>query len=214
MGKKAQEPPIESINQSQINQSISEQLEEPIAVSTYPETHELSRPEKVEIQKDSLQLGIAAGYTGRSLREIESSLHRIEAQMTTKDWFMVNFEDKTPQLIELLKKHDENEEQRFEVMQKTLLSLRGIAMETPEPHRTEILTRIQTLEGQLHLRPKMQRLIESVKEAKEISYADLAQKLNISQDGLRGLVSETLNKTNKLEKLKKERKVFLHYIGD
>ncbi|MFQ6120579.1 MAG: hypothetical protein ACE5KE_11945, partial [Methanosarcinales archaeon] len=55
----------------------------------------------LEVQKDSLQLGIAAGYTGRSLKGIESSLNRIEAQMPTKDWFISYFGDQTPKLADL-----------------------------------------------------------------------------------------------------------------
>lgn len=212
-GKKAQEEAVESLTQSQITQSLTQIPKEAVAVTTYPETHELSPPPKMELERDSLQLGIAAGYTGRSIRDIEASLSRIEVQMTTKDWFLANFEDRTPELIELLKQHDENEEKRLNNIQKALNSLRGIAEAAPEPLKTQILAQVQAVE-EAHLRPKMQMLIQTVKEAREISYTDLAQKLNISEDALRGLVSQIVKKTNKIERFKRNKKGWVRYIGD
>ena len=44
-----------------------------------------------EIEKDSLQLGFAAGYTGRSIHDIHKSLERIETMMPSREWILFHF---------------------------------------------------------------------------------------------------------------------------
>jgi superfamily I DNA/RNA helicase len=168
----------------------------------------------MENLKEPFQLGLAAGYTGRAIKEIESSLHRIESQMVTKDWFASTFEDKTPDLINLLRLHEEEEKKRFEIINNLLTSLQKAAEKAPQPIKTDLLSHIAAIENQLPLTPKMEGLILAVKEFGEISYQDLASKLGISVSGLRGLLTHTLRRTNKIERVIKNGKGWVRYKGD
>jgi len=169
---------------------------EPLRDTT--KTSEISEP--IELQKDSLRLGIAAGYTSRAIKEIESSLIRIESNMVTRDWFTNQFEDRTPELIDILKKHDENMQKRFESIENSLDLLKKIAEKAPEPIKTELLGGIRAIKIQLPLTSKMKQLISIVREAKEISYEDLRLKLGITRSALRGLLSNTLKRTSEIER--------------
>ena len=86
-----------SINQS-LNQSITQSEVEVIEPA--------SNTEYIRIQKDALELGLAAGYAGRSLHNIESTLERMESLMVTKDWM-------TGKLDEITNSHESNEQKRF-----------------------------------------------------------------------------------------------------
>jgi len=156
----------------------------------------------IELQKDSLQLGVAAGYTGRALKEIESSLRRIETGMVSRDWFASQFEDRTPELIETMKKHDENISKRFESIEKLLESLKKTAEKAPEPIKTEIFEKIEAVETEMPLSPKMKRLVSVVEEVGDISYDDLCSRLGLRRSSLRGLLTKTLKRTSKLERYK------------
>lgn len=173
---------------------------------------------------ESLQLGIAAGYTGRSLREIESSLHRIESLMVTKDWFKSEFQDISPQLLEnlkiikqLIEQHETNQQKRFEFIRESLERLEETARKAPEPIRKEILTETEKI--RIHLpgktiTPRMQEVINIIREAGEITYEEVANKLDKSPHYIRGLVSD-INKIKPcIETFQKpgERKKWLRYI--
>ena len=163
--------------------------------------------------KESFQLGLAAGYTGRAIKEIESSLHRIESQIVTKDWFISTFEDKTPELISLLRSHEEEEKKRFEILNNLLVSFLQKTCEKPPQPTTESFSQV-TVDEQLPLTPKMEKLVLVVKECGEISYKDLACRLGISISGLRGLLTHTLRRTNKLERIIKNGKGWVRYKGN
>ncbi len=167
-------------NLIQINQSIN---------------HQISQQEKssIELEKDSLQLGLAAGYAGRALKEIESSLTRIESQMITKDWFTLQLRD---QLIKMLEEHEENEQKRFETILEALNSLKEIAQKAPEPVKSELLTQIRAMETKLPLTRRMNEILEILKQVGEISYSELAARLNISESALRGLLSHMAKRTS------------------
>jgi len=171
----------------------------------------LSHP--VELQRDSLQLGIAAGYTGKALREIESSLSRIESQMTSKDWFSSQFEDKTPHLIEMLDQHEKNSQQRFEAIQSRLDSLKETAGRAPEPFKTQLMEQISSIEMQMPLTPKMKELLDIVKQTGQISYEDLHTRLNIGLSALRGLLSNMVKRTNEIERFDRDGKGWVKYTG-
>jgi hypothetical protein len=164
--------------------------------------------------REHFQLGLAAGYTGRSIKEIESSLSRIESQMVTKDWFLSNFEDKTPHLIELLRSHEEEEKKRFELLNNILASLQKSIEKTPQSTEVLSFTQVTQPPKQLPLTSKMEGLILTVKEFGEISYQDLALKLGISVSGLRGLLTNTLRRTNKIERFIRDGKGWVRYKGD
>lgn len=165
----------------------------------------LSRP--VEIQKESLQLGVAAGYTGKSIKEIETSLARIESQMTSRDWFMSNFEDRTPKVLGILsdiknalEKHDLNASKRFESIESALNRMMTTARTAPVPIRNELVKEIESIRSTLPLAPKMMQLVEIVKEAGKISYDDLGRRLGVTRSSLRGLLSNTMRRTEEIER--------------
>jgi hypothetical protein len=191
----------------------SDQIDkENYGVEAILETPQLSP--SVPIQKDSLQLGFAAGYTGKTLKEIESSLSRIEHQMISRDWFSSEFEDKTPELIQMMNIHEENEQKRFEAIQNILHSLRSTAERAPEPLKTEMMERISSIEMQMPLTPKMKELLQTTKESKEISYDDLSTKLDIGVSALRGLLSNMVKRTKDIERFEKDGKGWVKYTGN
>jgi|SRR3989304_3057541 len=220
---KRSEETIESIeidNQSSINQSIDIVPEvTPISEEIHgtPEST-LWTAEKVPIvEKDSYHLGLAAGYTGKSIRSIEDSLSRIESQMVTKDWFSVTFEDNSPKIIEKLDKIDQNTAKIVENIEKILKSMEMTVFHAPEPLKTELYGHIQAIQNQLPLTPKQQMLIFVVKEVKEISYTNLANRLGITEDGLRGLLSITIRKANLasvMERFERNGKGWVRYKQD
>jgi len=198
---------IDSINQSQINQSITN-IEEN---SSFGQQQEKPQFTQIPMHKESLELGLAAGYAGKSLKEMEASLSRIETQLVTKDWFANTFEDKTPDLIETIKKHEENDQRRFELMQNMLNSLKITSNQAFDTPKIDTFSR-KIIEVQLSLTPKMQELVTSVKERGEMSYKDLAQKLLISEDALRGLLSNTTRRTKTIQRFEKDNKGWVRFI--
>jgi hypothetical protein len=204
--KKAQAQALQSINQSSINQSISESPQEP-SLYEQPQSSEVSPP--IELQKESIQLGLAAGYTGRALRDIERSLVRIESSMPSRDWFTIEFGDqkKVVELLEsirnILKIHDDLTMKHFEMLENTIYALQGIAQRAPEPVKTEILREIKTIEANLPPTPKMQQLINIVKQG-EINYTNLANALGITESALRGLLTLTIRRTGAVQRFEKD----------
>ena len=218
-GKKPEEAieSIESINQSPINQSIDEIAQENMPIDYYhgvPQSTIWATEKPPELQKDSFQLGLAAGYTGKSIRSIEDSLSRIELGMVTKDWFNVNYEDNSPKIIEKLDKIDENTMKMAENIEKIIKSMEMTIFRAPEPLKAELYEQIQAIQSHLPPTRKQQILISVVKEVKEISYTDLAVKLNITEDGLRGLLSTTIRKANVLERFERNGKGWVRYKAE
>lgn len=171
-----------------------------------------------EIEESSFKLGVASGYTGRSIRNIEDSLNRIESQMVTRDWFSVQYEDKTPELLEELSKvhheiqiNDKNDEKRFEIIQNILERMKNVANIAPSDVKFQLLDHIKAVESQMPLTKKMEELISIVKLSMKISYDDLAAKLNITVSALRGLLSTTLQRTNKIERFMVDGKGWVRY---
>lgn len=203
---------FESSNQA-IEQSINQSSEGigiPAENSQLNELQNESAPAPIELQKESIQLGLAAGYTGRALKEIESSLVRIESQSITKDWFIAQSEiqvQKVTRLLDsilnILKIHDDLTLKHFEMIERSILSLQGIAQKAPEPLRTELLNQINVIETQLPPTPKMEQLINIVKQVNEISYTDLSARLGISESALRGLLTLTIRRTGAVQRFEK-----------
>jgi type I site-specific restriction endonuclease len=160
-----------------------------------------------EIDESSFKLGVASGYTGHSIRNIEGALNRIESQMVTRDWFSVQFEDRTPELLREISSlhqemliHEKNEEKRFEIIQNILEKMKTIANIAPTDVKFNLLDQIKAVESQLPLTRKMEEVLSVVKTSNKISYEDLAAKLNITVSALRGLLSTTLQRTDKIER--------------
>lgn len=164
------------------------------------ESHE---PSQLEIERDSLQLGIAAGYTGRSIKDIDSALNRIESQMVTKDWLEIK-------LHQTMKEHENKLEIRFNRIEKVISPLLDMLHEIP---RTGIEQIKEKIEG-IRLTRKMNEVLQVVQASKEISYDNLAMKLNIERDNLRGLLSKIAKRTDKIQRFERNNNGWVRWIDD
>lgn len=208
-----------STSNTQIDELMNElrlmrETSQPTSVKTGSSTLQL-RP---QINKESFQLGLASGYTGRSIRNIEDSLTRIESNMVSKDWFRTEFEDTTPKLLEmmqslrfLLQEHDLNEIKHFQAIHDSLERMSTTAKMAPEPIKHEILHEIETIRHEIPLSPKMKELISVVKQSGQLSYEELAARLGITVSGLRGLLANTLVRTTEIERFLVDGKGWVRY---
>jgi hypothetical protein len=191
------------------NQARTHALDLSNQASTQTSTHardydSIPDTSSIELEKDSLQLGLAAGYTGKSIHDINSSLTRIETLMPSKDWMTI-------QLSEHFRNHEENEQRRLEVMLKALNSIHSISLEASEPVKTRLLDKINETESHLGLSNRMKELIQLVKYYGEVNYFDISQKMNLTESGFRSLLTMTLRRTNELEKFEKDNRKWLRY---
>lgn len=211
---------LQSLDKNDSIASIAEKRPEKIKEKPVPTTSRLYLAQKTEpiLDKDSFQVGLAAGYTGKSIKEIERSLDRIESQMITKDWFNLEFEDLTPELIGRVKsmqkgleEHDSSVQERFKAIQAAVEKMEGAAEKAPEPLKEDILKEIKAIKAQIPLSPKMKELIDIVKLEGEINYEDLAKRLGVTVSALRGLLSNTLKRTDEIERFKKAGRGWVRY---
>jgi len=174
------------------------------AQTPLPQMPMLAEPAKrqptIELQKDSLELGMAAGYAGRSLKEIESSMSRIETLMASKEWFTTQFGPQLRAIYDSIRVHDENTVRKLGVIEFLIQSLEKTAKRAPEPLKTELLEQIDAMTAELPLSPKMQEVINIVKQAGRISYDDLCTKLGVQRSSLRGLLANTMKRTSIIER--------------
>jgi predicted transcriptional regulator len=166
----------------------------------------------ISIDKESLKVGMAAGYISRSLISIEDGIERIEISMPSKEWITMNILPKIEQvqqaiynIREILMDHERNEEKRFEVLLEAINKLKTMAPSLPEPIKTEILSTVASLKSAT-LTPKMQQILDILKERREISYQELAEKLGITTDGLRGILSRMVKVCDEIERFEKDGK--------
>ncbi len=149
-----------------------------------------------ELEKDSLQLGFAAGYTGRSIHDINSTLGRIETMMPSKDWLVIELEKQSNQL-------EEGAQRRFQATIEALNSLRSLSGQAPEPLKTQLLDKIDVIESRYAPSDRMKELIQLVKLKGEASFKDLAKMMDLTDSGFRSMVMLTLPRTNEIEKFDK-----------
>jgi uncharacterized phage infection (PIP) family protein YhgE len=173
--------------------------------------------EKVlQIDKEALQLGVAAGYASRSLKNIEDSLFRIESLIVTKELFKTELQEINSQMIQtlqalqsikqLMEEHEAKEQSRFEKIIEALTKLESAAYKTPEPIRKEILTQIEKIEAELPLTERMSKILSILKERKEISFRELAQLLGYKHvSTVRGLISLMKRRMNQIETFRMNR---------
>jgi DNA-binding CsgD family transcriptional regulator len=105
----------------------------------------------------------------------------------------------------VLSSHEKNEEKRFEVLLEAITKLKTTASSLPEPAKAEILSTVKTLKS-VALSPKMRQILQILKERKEISYNELAEKLGITTDGLRGLLSRMVKVCDEIERFERDNK--------
>ncbi len=198
-----------------LNRGKSMQIEStPIEITkNIPETPSTSRQSSsvVEIEKDSLQLGMAAGYTGRSLRTIESTLIRLESVMVTKDWLAAEVLPMLHQLKDKTNKIDIIEYKLNEIS-NDIIRLRQSALNLSEPARTSIQKELGSIEN---LTWRMKEILEIVKERGEISYEDLSTQLNYNdKSALRSMLTTMVKRTDKIERFERENKGWVKYIDE
>ncbi len=175
---------------------------------TNEQTHDNIENSSVELHKESLQIGLAAGYTGRSIHDINESLNRIETLLPTRDWLLVQFEKH-------FSDHESNEQRRLEAILNALESISKLSLDVPEPIRSEIQSEVNNIKNKLATSDRMNELIELVRQNGEISYADAAARLTLTPSGFRSLVSDTKKRTDEITTVDHgdKKKKFLHYVG-
>jgi transcriptional regulator with XRE-family HTH domain len=166
--------------------------------------------ESINLQKNSLELGVAAGYTAHFIKRVESSLDKIESQILTKEWFDHKFDEKSLEFSNLIKIHEENEQKRFEILQNILMEFQKALKVSV--FRKELSEASERLE-ELPLTPKMNELLEILKQYKELSYEELASRLGITISSLRGLLSKMSRRTDEIERFEKDNKGWVRYKG-
>ena len=203
--------------------SYSSTIETPSQLNEYPHSTQprkirLPEQDSINVQKESLQLGVAAGYTGKAIKEIEFSLGRIERQMPSREWFDSNYGFQLKRTIDMLidirnsiEKHNSTALGRFDTIELALNRLLSTAAQAPEPIRSQITQEVESIMTSLPLTPKMRRLVYYVKEGGRISYTDLAANLGISISALRGLLSNTIKRTDEIERFTVNGKGWVRY---
>jgi len=136
------------------------------------------------------KLGLAAGYTGKSIKSIEESLNRIESLVATKDWFKKELQPLFSELNENLKE--------IKILMEKNQNSQKVDLKSP-------LQRIT---------PKMKQMISIVKGEGVISYSDLSKKMDITIDSLRGLLSRTVIETDDIARFQKDKQGWVKYIKD
>jgi predicted transcriptional regulator len=191
------------------SESMNQSIESSKSTITSSDKEEKST---ISIDKESLKVGMAAGYISRSLISIEDGIERIEISMPSKEWITMNILPKIEQvqqaiynIREILMDHERNEEKRFEVLLEAINKLKTMAPSLPEPIKTEILSTVASLKSAT-LTPKMQQILDILKERREISYQELAEKLGITTDGLRGILSRMVKVCDEIERFEKDGK--------
>ncbi|MEM4511503.1 MAG: hypothetical protein QXD25_01695, partial [Nanopusillaceae archaeon] len=114
------------------------------------------------------------------------------------------------QLKEIISKHEANEEKRFEIIYDSINKLRSIQPTLPEKSQNIISETIENLK-RASLTPKMEEILRIVKEKGEISYLELSEKMNITIDSLRGILSKMCKITDEIERFEKEGKGWVRY---
>ena len=191
------------------SESMNQSIESP--KSTIISSEKEEKP-TISIDKESLKVGMAAGYISRSLISIEDGIERIENSIPSKEWITMNLVPKIEQvqqaiinIREILMDHERNEEKRFEVLLEAINKLKTMAPSLPEPIKTEILSTAASLKSAA-LTPKMQQILDILKERREISYQELAERLGITTDGLRGILSRMVKVCDEIERFEKDGK--------
>lgn len=181
-------------------QEITKPLEHPIEISVGPSIPtSYESPTTPSIEKDSYELGLAAGYTGHSIKQIESSLGRIESQMATKDWTELRMKEQIEKYDQILQQRMQRIEQALGIIQSTVSTGQQIP---------------QQFTSRLPVTPRMEQIILALKDLKQVSYDDLAIRLDMGIDELRSLLSIMTKRTNLIERFRINRRGWLRYKGE
>lgn len=200
---------IDAYSASQINSNES----------THSDVTAMQKDDKIHLEQESLQLGLAAGYTGRSIHDINKSLQRIETLMITREW--IDAHDKSPQIIQILEiiksvldSHDRKTDTIFERLITFLDRMSSLSDQVPEPIKSQIKTEISEIEREIPLRGKMTEALNIIKETGEISYKDLTNRLGYKDvSSTRSLLTRMRDRTKEIESFDKEDGRWVRYIA-
>ncbi|MEM5828252.1 MAG: hypothetical protein QW197_01980 [Candidatus Aenigmatarchaeota archaeon] len=142
----------------------------------------LKRDEEISLSRDFIY-----GYIIKTLKSIEESLKRIEANMITKDWASLNLSEKKD-LENVLKKLEEK--------------LDNVKLLTTASSASSRLSKSTELIDKAH---------KIIMERKEISYEELARELGISASYLRAIASLIEISNPKIKRIIKDKKGFFVY---
>ncbi len=186
------EKPSESKNfetsTSEKNKFISETGSSELLDNISPRA-EFQSSKDLSLERTSIELGLTAGYFGRSLKEIESTLKKIEDEMVSRDWFIYNLNEGFRKIAALIARHDESVNTKLSLIETLIKDLKNAAYSLPQPYRSEFISRIESVERKLPLTPRMRQVLKILQERGEISYSELSQMLGITESALRGLLS-------------------------
>ncbi len=185
-------------------------------------TSSLHRPveKDISLEKTSLELGLAAGYTGRSIHDINAALNRIESLMVTKDWMNANYDHQ--KLIDLLlavksilESHDKLTQEKFDIMLSSMDRISEISEELPEPVKSKMEAEIDAINRiSVNLSPKMKKTLEIIKEIGEISYKELTPRIDYKDiSSTRSLLSRMRDRTKEIESFEKGNERWVRYIA-
>ncbi len=186
------EKPSESKNfetsTSEKNKFISETGSSELLDNISPRA-EFPSSKDLSLERTSIELGLTAGYFGRSLKEIENTLKKIEDEMVSRDWFIYNLNEGFRKIAALIARHDESVNTKLSLIETLIKDLKNAAYSLPQPYRSEFISRIESVERKLPLTPRMRQVLKILQERGEISYSELSQMLGITESALRGLLS-------------------------
>lgn len=165
---------IEELQQAEQQQKESSNTEE-----TYNPVFYTKEEEEI-IKRDFIY-----GYIVKTLKSIEESLKRIEANMTTKEWASLNLAEKKD-----LEKLISELEEKLNSISLLKPSLSALSASSRSSRSSEII----------------KKAIEIIREKKEISYEDLARELGISASYLRAIASLIEASDPKIKRVIKDKK--------
>lgn len=161
---------------------------------------------------------LSIGYMASATRNIENTLYRIESSIPTKDWLKNELNENYKNMIEAIKSvlkaiesHELESEKRFEVIESALNRLEELSKEIKGSIGEQISQEITRIKKSLPLTSRMKDILNIVKERGEISYEELASKLNITVSALRGLLSEMSKRCDEIERFEKDNKGWIRY---
>ncbi|MCS7123109.1 MAG: hypothetical protein RMJ17_00835 [Candidatus Aenigmarchaeota archaeon] len=165
-------------------------------------------------KEEELLTGITIGYASKTLQNIEESIARIEKTIPSKEWIKNELNEYFTKLIESIKialkaidEHESRSSLRYESIESALNRIEEIASNIKDKfQKEEIIKGLSEIRKNLPLSSRMKEVMEILKEKKEMSYEELAQKLGISISALRGLLSEMCRRTSEIERFEKDGK--------
>ncbi|MCD6482982.1 MAG: hypothetical protein J7K83_01795 [Candidatus Aenigmarchaeota archaeon] len=174
----------------------------------------LTEEEKI---KEEFKVGVATGYFLRSLKEIENILNRMEATQVTKDWFLANFEDKTPELMNTLRETNEKLEESFKRLEENVKRIESMlerlqALTSASSNARGDYERLQALTSSEEFTEKEAKALEIIMERGEIGYEDLAKELEVSLSYTRALLSKIARNRPDIVRFKREGKGWVKII--